>query len=289
MSEGNAIPSQLRRRVDEWRSRLIDLSKRNQLLNYRKNKSSTLEFRRQELDQIHERLAGGSAVWKVFVPQISEPLEVEQLALLPEEERPEQLALLSGAETLLQPNADELVSGESDPAALKKILTNLYRKSREEYQERGVHVLHLGLGMLQWSDPLSNAKADAFSSPLLLCPVTMNRESGDKPFEISLAEEELILNPALAVKLRNDYQMELPDMAEEDSETPVADYLEAVRQWLPQEEWSVDPFAVLGMFSFEKLGMYHDLERNLEHLAGNPAILGLAGVSREGLEGGDVS
>ena len=289
MSEGNAIPSQLRRRVDEWRSRLIDLSKRNQLLNYRKNKSSTLEFRRQELDQIHERLAGGSAVWKVFVPQISEALEVEQLALLPEEERPEQLALLSGAETLLQPNADELVSGESDPAALKKILTNLYRKSREEYQERGVHVLHLGLGMLQWSDPLSNAKADAFSSPLLLCPVTMNRESGDKPFEISLAEEELILNPALAVKLRNDYQMELPDMAEEDSDTPVADYLEAVRQWLPQEEWSVDPFAVLGMFSFEKLGMYHDLERNLEHLAGNPAILGLAGVSREGLEGGDVS
>lgn len=289
MPEENTIPIQLRRRVDEWRGRLIDLSKRNQLINYRKKKSSTLEFHEQELDQIHERLVNGGVGWKVFVPQPLEDLDTIKLELLPEEENSEQIKILSGLETMLQPNADELVSSEREPATLKKILTNLYRKSREEYQERGVHVLHLGMGLLHWSDPASNAKADVFSSPLLLCPVILNRESSDKPFELSLAEEELILNPALVEKLRNDYQLELPNMAEEDSETPVADYLEAAQQWLPQEDWSVEAIAVLGMFSFEKMGMYHDLEHNLKYLAENPAILGLAGISREGLEGGDIS
>ena len=288
MPEGNAIPSQLRSRVNEWRSRLIDLSKRNQLLNYRKNKSSTLEFSEEELDKIYGRLTGGSFSWKVFVPPILEVFDTDKITLS-EEEGLNKFELLSGVKTIQNPTEDEIVSGETDPVILKKILTNLYRKSREEYQERGVHVLHLGMGMLKWSDPLSASKLDAFYSPLLLCPVTINRESGDKPFEISLVEEELILNPALQVKFRNDYEIELPEKIEEDSETPVADYLEAVRQWLPREEWSVNSVAVLGMFSFEKMGMYHDLERNLEHLAGNSAILGLAGILREGLECGDAS
>lgn len=35
--------------------------------------------------------------------------------------------------------------------------------------------------------------------------------------------------------------------------------------------------------------MYHDLEKNIEHLAAHPAIFGLAGVSREGLEGGEMA
>ncbi|WP_346355291.1 DUF3320 domain-containing protein [Azotosporobacter soli] len=285
MPEGNAVPAQLKKRIDEWRSRLIDLSKRNQLLNYRKNKSSTLEFREQDLNKMYEHLAGDGASWKVFMPAEPE-LEEQQLELLPEKEKSKQLDLLTDT---VQAKKDELISGETDPTVLKRILTNLFRKSREEYQERGVHVLHLGLGMLKWSDPLGGAKQDSFSSPLLLCPVTLNRENANKPFELALAEEDLILNPALAVKLKKDYQLELPELDEAESELPVGDYLAAVRAWLPQDGWEVEPLAVLGMFSFEKLGMYHDLEKNIAHLAVHPAILGLSGVSRDGLAGGEVA
>lgn len=187
-----AVPMLLRKRVEEWRSRLIDLSKRNQLLNFRKNKSSTLEFREQDLDLLYGRLANENSYWKVFVP---------------EEGKKEQLDLLAEVDEFIQPNDDELVSGETDQKTLKRILTNLFRKSREEYQERGVHVLHIGLGMLTWSDLSSSSKADSF---LLLCPVMLNREI----------------------------------------DNPVSAYLDAIQEWLPQEQWKLERFAVLGMFFF---------------------------------------
>ena len=264
------IPILLGQRIDEWRSSLIDLTKRNRLLYYRKTKGSTLEFSEQDSDWIYSNLAEDNGVLKFFLSTSVETAESNE---------DEKKMLDLAEEEKISPKEDELVSTETDPTLMKRILTNLYRKSREDYQERGVHILHLAFGMLTWVDPQAN-NAEIFRSPLLLCPVILERENANKPFVLTLAEEDLILNPALQTKLKRDYNIDLPNLAEEETEQPISTYLSKVREWLTNDEWGVDEKTVLGLFSFEKLGMYQDLGKNADHLAKNPVILRLAGVDK---------
>src|SRR5207253_1299108 len=50
------------------------------------------------------------------------------------------------------PRATDLVTNETDRQRLLQTLTNLYRRARADFRERGLQILHLACGMLQWRD-----------------------------------------------------------------------------------------------------------------------------------------
>jgi len=54
-------------------------------------------------------------------------------------------------------------------------------------------------------------------SPLILVPLELTRDTIRQPYAIAVppVEEEVVLNPALQVKLKNDYKIELPALPEE--------------------------------------------------------------------------
>jgi len=64
MTETNIIE----KRIEEWKSRLIDLTKSNRLLYFRKTKRSTLEIYRPDIKIIFKRLFLQEKPWKFWMP-----------------------------------------------------------------------------------------------------------------------------------------------------------------------------------------------------------------------------
>ncbi len=246
----------VRKRVDEWKKRLIDLSRRNQLVFYKRNKGANLEISSPNVEEVFKSVFIENNDWKFYLPDESATLESRE------------------EEVEVHAATNEFVCGKLEKKTIEKNLLNLYRKSKEEYEERGVKILHLVFGMLCWQE---KENTEVTNSPLLLCPVELTRNTSYDPFELHLAEEELILNPALQVKLKNDFNITFPVMPDNIDDEGILSYFAELQTCLTDTGWSVELVTALGAFSFEKMGMYNDLEKNIEHLEGSGCVRALCG------------
>ncbi len=251
----SAFPPPLESALNRWRSNLIDLSRRNPLIALKPNSGVYLQITRPALADVFDHLVRGGKPWRFHLPA--------------EKKRPPQEPT--------RPWPDELVTGEADRARLLHVLTTLYRRAHADLRERGLHILHLALGVLQWRD----ADDEPAVSPLVLLPVELRRSSLRDPFVLQPVEgEEPLVNPALAARLKQDFDFRLPEPSAEWDEAGPAAYLEAVAaavQGLPG--WEVRPEVVLSLFSFEKGVIFQDLQDHAERIAAHPLVQTLAGMS----------
>ncbi len=260
----------LRKRVDEWKQRLIDLTRKNHLLCYRRTKSSTLEISEPGTEEIFRTVCLEGGCFEFWMPPEEEATE-PSTDLPDEAEIP---AEFDDTFPLEEDKEGKLVCGRLDRKTISNNLKNLYRKEREEYRERGIRVLFLAFGMLEWMEAGSD---EHILSPLLLFPVELKRESAHDPFVLHPVEEDLVLNPALQVKMKRDFNWELPPIPEDWDEMSVSGYLDSVRNQAEEWDWSVQDSVVLRIFTFEKLGMYQDLDKNFGTLSGHACVRALCG------------
>jgi DNA polymerase III delta prime subunit len=259
-TQNDAVSSLVAERIDDWRRRLIDLSFRNRLINYKPTKSSTLEILSPT---IHELLAD---------PERLEPFDFYFPPMEEEETGGEEPESERGGENP-GPAPGEIVTNVSDPDRLQKVLENLARRSNGEFDDKALRVLHLAVGFLDWEEP---TRKERIRSPLILVPMELKRASPRDPYRLFLAtDEEIVINPALTVKLETDVQLEIPeDWAWEGK--PLAEELEEIRSAIADTDWILEETAVLGIFSFQKMVTFRDLVRNEERVAAHPLIKGLA-------------
>ncbi len=157
---------------------------------------------------------------------------------------------------------------------LERVIKNLYRRSSSDYEERGVRILYLSLGMLEWKE---TGTSEVIRSPIILVPIELSRESARDPFCLLPADEDVVINPALQVKLRKDYKIELPQLPDDWETFSLYDYFDSVVKAGGRLNWSVKPTALIGLFSFYKIVMHQDLEVNESVIAKHPLISVLAG------------
>ncbi|MFN8594608.1 MAG: DUF4011 domain-containing protein [Anaerolineae bacterium] len=79
-------------------------------------------------------------------------------------------------------------------------------------EEQGVNVLFVAFGVLHWIDPLTKENAQ---SPLLLVPAALTHEALRNPYTLAMLEDDLVLNPTLIYKLRQDFGLDLPDVPDD--------------------------------------------------------------------------
>jgi hypothetical protein len=244
---GQSADQRVRAWLKKQRDDLINMSRRNRLLHFKHTKTASLEIVRPAPDEVLRRInrSGSSGAWEFF---------------------PEDLAR--------ERRAHELVVADKDGDSLDKALRLLKRKTDQEFVDKGVWVLYLGLGMLDWVE--SDDDDATAASPLLLVPVTLVRDSLREPFRLRRTEDDAVLNPALAVKLDTDFGLTLPAV-EEIEELSVESVMKAVQHLVRnQPGWSVTARTVLSTFTFQKEAMYRDLLHNEELLAEDPMIQLLA-------------
>ncbi|MCP3818381.1 DUF4011 domain-containing protein [Streptomyces sp. A3M-1-3] len=161
--------------LDSWRNSLLDMGGRNRLLNFRHTRTASLELTSPGATALLSDLARG---WD-FAP-VAEDMDD------------------SGNLAAAQRNRPGLVTQKATQATLDSALYQLRQRSGQMFNDYGLWVLWLGVGMLDWRE---DGAHEGSSAPLLLVPVELRRDS-NRHYRLHLADDQdRAHNPALAVKL----------------------------------------------------------------------------------------
>ena len=279
------------KRVEDWKSRLIDLSRKNNLLYFHKSKRGNLAITQPDPQKIFDMLVLKKNHLEFFLPQeeskTSEMTEKQKYKgraktkVEAKTAKPEVKAATTPEEPK-RPTANQLVCGSLNREELERKLKSLQSRSLLDYMERGVRILYAAFGTLNWVDFETK---ESVQSPLILVPLELTRETLRQPYNIAVppVEDEAVLNPALQAKLRNDYKIELPQLPEEWEEQKLVDYFNLVNQTVAEMGWKAEPSIDLGLFSFQKLVIYKDLESNAALVTQHPIIKAIAGIKEDNL------
>ena len=291
------------------REKLLDLSMRNRLLNFRPTKRTTirvvdelphqtwrllyvegkaLEFLARE----EHELVGAQA------PAAPKAPDGEAPAAAPEEDLdafalPELQSPASGGETAKRYRDLYLQTALTGPA-LQMNLLRIYQAANSALDERGVNLLFLAVGFLSWRQ--EEYGDQEFKAPIFLVPVQLERTSAQRRFKLRALDDDPVLNPCLYRKLR-DLRIAMPGEPEDWEAFDIGAYITGLEKAIAgQPGWSVLPEITLGLFSFTKYLMYLDLdparwpEGDPERpgLLSNPVIRAVAGEPPASADGIDL-
>lgn len=296
------------------RNRLLDLTGRNRLLNFRHGRTGCIRV----IDELPDQLASNILEGKKFTfipvnePTRNELIEHGYISINDEGEEvrvkadpsAREWAKLKGLSTSYELPAsngshetkhnDTNIQSLLFPRELEAQLRNIRGKANTALEETGANILYLAFGFLEWfEDDRSGVERHA---PLYLIPVkiekaTLNKDSGTYIYTIEHTGEDIISNLSLREKLKHDFHLDLPDI---DDDVLPEQYFSLLEKQLLKNKasWSLKRFATLSLFDFGKLLMYLDLdpsrwptgEKNIQNHAILQQFFAKEGIERESVD-----
>ena len=249
--------------LDKSRRDVLDLSLRNPLLNFRPSKRRGVHVVDELSRELFAILVENGRVMYFRPAPDGHGLRTQPDSAAPDDVPAELLALLAEpavetGEAAARHTDNKLQTGLTT-AGLNLRLRETFRQARLSIEEQGVNILYLALGMLRWYE--SDSSDTERRAPLVLIPVRLTQSSVRQSFKLSWTKDEIEPNLSLETKLKQDFNVRLPEMPSED-DLDVDDYLARVeRAVAKQPRWSVARNEIhLNFFSFSKLLIYKDLD-----------------------------
>lgn len=233
-------------KIEKWKNKLLDLGKKNRLLNYKETKRSSLQILKPDC----------VSLWKTFV-QDEKPLEFPYFDEFSNELFDEYSYSVETNQTIKE---------------MQKTLRSLRDKAKTANEEQGTNILYLSFGFLKWNE--SKNSDIFFNSPIILVPVNLTVESIASPYILSLHEDEIVLNPTLCHKFENDFGITLPEF---NDDIDIRHYLENIRKLITNNQWDVSYEVSLSLLSFLKINMYNDLLRHKDRIKQNSIVRAVSG------------
>jgi len=289
--------------VSNWKRKLLDLSRRNRALNFKPTRVSTVAivdeqpaevFRHLYLDDAMMRfkagedkseslkIAGNSERVSIDIEMDAEPSDFvseseESLDFVPYD-----------PSTVDDRHRDQWLQTKLTPEALDHSLRRIDEQARTAIEEQGVNTLFMTLGMLQHKE--SRDSDTWFRAPLVFLPVQLTRKSARSGYTVAAADEDALVNPALIEWLCSNFGIVLPELPDSETISDTYDlqtFLKGAAQAVANQiGWAVQGDVYLGLFSFQKLVMFKDLEANGDAIGRHRLIrqlLARAGSSVHGL------
>ncbi|MFI8274552.1 DUF3320 domain-containing protein [Streptomyces sp. NPDC085929] len=248
----------LRGVLGAWRESLIDLGGRNRLLNFRHTKSSTLEIKAPGARRLLAELGSGWYFERMAQPDEGADGAGGGVSL---EKQVQNAPPARSAAT-------EIVTQKTAQQALDRALTQLRSTSGRMYNDYGLWVLWLGVGMVEWREEGAHEGSRA---PLVLVPAELVRDRSGRTRLQAAEQQDPMHNPALAVKLD---QLGVDWSAVEAVDClDAAQVVDKAREAVAgQRGWAVDDGVVLALFASHKEAMYQDLKENEAAILASPLI-----------------
>ena len=259
------LPETAQDRIERWQRKLLDLSLRNRLLNYRDSKQ-TLPLRCPSVAALEDELAAGKK-FRGFSLSDSDPFGSRTLS--PEDaERIEEEVIRDAFERR------QVVVPLTGQEMNKRLLT-LYRRARSDMQEGGTNTLFLAAGFLRWKKTEGDKRT--YRAPLVLIPIKLERRSAQSPFRIAHHEDDVRINSTLLEFLKRDFHLGIPELGGElprdDSGIDVPHIFETMRRRVRDVAgFEVVEELALSTFSFAKYLMWKDLVDRSEQLQENRLV-----------------
>lgn len=244
---------------------LLDLGKRNRLINYKSVGYRSIEVLNDNFDELFDKITN-SVQLSIF--QLDPVLQKYYKTIEGTEDLIENYSngkVKDIAQPLLKAN-DLLCYKKGIP--LKKVMKVLYREYKNTLLEKGINPLYMTFGMVEYEE----AKEHYFA-PLLLIPLDFDFVN----FKIKESEDEVILNPTLAYLLETEYKIVLEEFRE--NEMSLQEYLSKISMILKQRHIELHFRISIGIYSFLKMNMFNDLRNNAKIILENQNIVKLLGGS----------
>ena len=268
---------------EDIRPKLLDLTNRNRLLNFRYT-SRCMRIVDEQPGQVFDYLVKqGKPMTFLALPE--EPQEEtadgdgDTTKLLPD---PDDSPVIDLSEDLPLPeypegeipekHRDDKLQTKLEADLLETRLRRISSDASSFIQETGNNYLFLALGFLHWKERTDTA--ESHEAPLILIPVkiqsTLNRKVQRYIYKMQYTGADLVPNLSLRERLRRDHALRLPMFNEivaegatgEEELDPEA-YFDIIGKAVAEMPgWEVRRRMVVGFFSFAKLQMYLDLDPN---------------------------
>jgi hypothetical protein len=267
-----AASDSARNQVAALRLKLLDLSLRNRMLNYKPSKRLGITLIGTSAADVYVALVAESRKVDVHGQSDSTTEDDTQLSESPLNELPldeeEELeeddesdegsfpapGLAAALPAAVKPRERRRVAFRANEpdSTLRAKLRTIQREAQLASDELGINTLFLAVGTLEWHE----ADNRPHRAPLLFIPVALERQANGT---IRLLHDggDVGDNLPLRAKL-TEFALRLPEY---DEERPVGDYFASVRSAVEhQASWHVQADDLcIGFFNYEKYAMYQDL------------------------------
>lgn len=264
----DSTPETPERRLAKWKSKLLDLTLRNKLLNFKPTKS-TLRVICPDPGALEDRLAEGGEFRVRAKPKLMSGSDSRDADVYTR--RNGTAALDDLATDALGRN--EIVT-DIDEEALEGRLLEIFRAATTGMEEGGANTLFLTFGMLEWQE--SKDAESSHLAPILLIPATLSRQSVRSGFRLVRHDDDALVNPTLLQKLQQDFSLKLPSLdvlPTDDRGIDVDRILQTFRLHVSElKGWEVKEQVHLGIFSFTKYLMWKDLQDRQKQLQENSVV-----------------
>ena len=262
------ITRRKRSRLKVWESKLLSLTLRNTLLNFRPTRRS-ISILEGDLNLLEDNLSSGKEF--SLVPC---PTEIES-----EKRKNKQYSYMRS----LKDEYRDYMNSEMKSKRLVTLLDGndldyaikaLYYTARTELEENGANTLFAAMGFLKWYE--SDISKQARYAPILLYPIEMVRKSSAKGYVIRYRDEEVQINTTLLEKLRMELNLEFPGLNPlpiDDHGIDVKKVLNTMRSAIMDKRgWDVIDVSYIGLFSFNQFVMWNDIHSRSEELMNNQIV-----------------
>lgn len=247
----------IEKRLNEWKRKLLDLGKRNALINFKLDAKSVLCLTKPSMAEL----------WNTIIETDS---EIEFPCI-------DENSYVDDEENLVEYEYGDIFTNRRKKDA-QRILRNLRKKAKSIYEEQGVNTLYLTFGLLEWTE--SDYSKTKLYSPLILVPVSLICESMKSPIILKASEDEIVINPTLNYKLEHDFNITLPEFTESDFFEKVSE----LEEFAIKYGWKFIDTVCLTHLSFLKINMHKDLERHEDSIMNHAIINAFAGNFNKKLE-----
>lgn len=253
-------------RAKNWERRLLDLSMRNSLINFRPEKSG-IPLAVHDLKEFTSDLLG-----ETDFQILHKPDDWKQAAgSESRENRREVSSYRHLALEEYQSGRIRSLIGEGD---LEERGIRLVKAARSSLEETGASSLYLGLGLLIWYSR-QEPEIPRYA-PLILIPVEAEARGPHAGLTLRAREEEGHFNVTLTEMLKNEFGITIRGL---DALPLDGDAIDVIRIFtlvrnaiLQEKKWDVLEEAHLGLFSFSRFILWNDLTQNLEEFRKNKVV-----------------
>ena len=267
MTTVNLDSSVLTSALEQLRLKLLDLTGRNRLINFKHAAGKSLQFIEGQPAAIYKRLVEANNKDNISILGLPEPARGDWVERNGRLQRPDprEWAKSQGITT----SYDIPVAGESSynsnvrtlmyPDDLAKHCRKIEREATLAIEETGANMLFLVLGFLEFPDQRDSDKT--FTSPLISVPVSLQKKeiAGIQQFSLQYTDDDISENLSLREKLRNDFGLILPELAEE--QIDVNDYFTKIQSIIKQQPgFALKHRVSLCLLSFSNMLLVRDLD-----------------------------
>ncbi len=252
--------------LGRMRLKLLDLTARNRLLNFKASPGRALPLVHCSPLGICRTLLTNGGVLSVL--PIPEPAPSHWLMVSGRLSRPEvrDAAELAGIDPALELGTVTRALGGGQVRALHysddlaRHCRKLQREAKSALAETGANILYLVFGLLEF--PEKNDSDTLLTAPLIVVPVTLDPwqvdpATGHEYFGLRYTGEDLEENLSLREKLRQEYNFDLPAFGEQSG--PEAYWDTLARQIERKARWKVQRRVCIALLSFAKMLLEREL------------------------------